>query len=260
MQEIVVSPIHFNLEKAKGLVFPKLSTDKINLLSIERFSCGVPGTCAEGLSRRVYVLYNLKRCFPDAKVIFVIRKQNELACAYYTEYVKSGGIKRLEEVCGFLKNNRLSLPALHFFQFSDYVNALKTFFLSGVLVLPFEELALNSELFLKKLNNFIGIEYVPIELKKLNKSKYSWLQLEILRFTNRFFKGRLNPNALFPGVSIKEVNRRHNPYRLLLAKQKTVGKQETLRQKTNFILDLMKTDNEKLDREHNLNLKRYGYY
>ena len=114
---------------------------------------------------RYTILDNLKKLFPDANIILVLRKKEDWLNSFYVQYLKSVYRPTIsfEEFKRKLEEN----GTLDFEEYIDYLQ--KNF--ERVLVLNYEELKENPYQFVKKICDFMDIESLSpaeIERKKTN--------------------------------------------------------------------------------------------
>ncbi len=149
-----------------------------------------------------YVKWNLKQLFPEAKVLFIIRRQDEMAESIYKRAVKRGLNMRLASYLNY-RNGEFGYEKLfqvgrkHFLnvQDLDYWGMLESyqrdFGEDRIKVLPFELLKHDEEAFFEILYDWIG-EKGPIEMGKQNVTGlnrgYSKKAMKLARFINPFFK------------------------------------------------------------------------
>jgi hypothetical protein len=208
------------------------------------------------------VLMNLSACFPEARIMIVIRRQDALAKSFYRQYLKSGGTRRARRFFGF-EPGRQAVLALDRFRFSPYLDALHARFPSGVLVLVYEELLEQPRVFLKKICDYIGVSEQVFELRKENATNLGPIGMEVSRLLNFCFRSQLNPAGFIPGVSSSMfgAKRRLSPVQLLhewpLRGRLDRGECHEM---ASLILETFKEDNAALDRRYRLGLQEYGYY
>jgi hypothetical protein len=137
----------------------------------------------DALSERKDALNNLKRMFPNAKIITCTRKRESWIKSLYKQYVWAGGVDTFERWM-----NRMDDQV---FDLDPYIESLKNNF-SDVLVLSFEDLKKDHRKYSRQLCDYIGSEIPTYENKKVNVS-LSERQLNIYRIFNRVWKTHENP-------------------------------------------------------------------
>jgi hypothetical protein len=259
-------PTYFYPAKAKSLLEPYLHINKPNILSNEAFSGPLYAGIAEyGLDHRTPILDNLVRVYPQARAILIIRRQDTLSVSLYRQYLKAGGTRSIYRFFGHDSYKGFGIFPKDRFDFLPYVEKLNQFFPRGVFVLPFEDLVKSKEVFLKKMEKFIGVSFSRFELHKENVTSLSPFGLEVSRILNYFFRSYLNPAGFIPGVPYKENGKLYfrSPITYLHDHWRWKGNKE----KKSHILDVGKEifisvqeSNKILDEKYNLNLKSHGYY
>src|ERR1043165_717810 len=131
-----------------------------------------------------YITGCLQQLFPDARIILVVRKQDELVESIYKQSLQSGYYQGLNSFLNYRKNefresgDYLGQPNLDINQLDlhRYVQRyVSTFGRSNLLVLPYELLRSDRTAFLDKLFAFLEIDpFYPPPNGRENRS-YSWL-------------------------------------------------------------------------------------
>ena len=257
-------PAYFNSSKAYSLIADCLSDDMPNIISNESLS-SLPysGAIEAGLDHRTPILHNLKRVFPEAKVILIIRRQDGFAKSLYRQYLKSGGTKSIKRFYGMESVDKPAIVGINRFLYKKYIDAVFDAFPSNVLLMPFEKFVNDQQGFLKEITDFIGIDMPDVELKRENAAVLSPFMLELTRYMNFGFRSLLNPAGMIPGFMINKHGRkrRQSPVQYMHdhwpAKRKIVGPNDVIAQR---ILQQVREENRQLDGVYSLNLAQYGYY
>lgn len=257
-------PLYFDTDRARELIFPVLSSEKPNVLSNESFS-GPPysGFIECGLDHRSAVLANLRNVFPEAKAILVLRRQDTLARSLYRQYLKSGGTRKVRRLYGLEGNERPPLISLDRFLFTPYVDAVKAAFPAGVLFLTFEEFVNYRVEFLRKITDFIGVEFPNVKLRKENASSLGPIGFEFSRLINHLFRTLLNPGGLLPGIPMYKNNKISFSSPLEILHDKWPGRSSKRGNSWKVgqeILDMVRSDNKQLDAQYKLGIDKFGYY
>jgi len=259
-------PVFFQANKARDLILPLLSEHRPNLLSNESFS-GPPysGVIEAGLDHRSPILSNLSQSFPNARAILVLRRQDELARSFYRQYLKSGGTRSIHRFYGMAQNGRMPLMSLDRFYFSSYVNAVKTTFPSGVLILAYEEFSQDQVSFLRKLAEFLGIQLPKINLRRENSTKLGPVGMELSRIFNHLFRSLLNPAGLIPGIPMVkyDIQTKVSPVQIIHDRwpgRRKLSSSGKIADIARQILEMAQEDNRILDRTYKLDLEKFGYY
>ena len=195
---ILVNGLDFNAEEFKNY-YKKLTDDKSDLCSVisnERLS----GNPHSGGYDSKEIADRLKSCFPDGKVLIVIREQKDMILSTYIQYVRAGGACALHDYLEPSKRNQAIIPLFNYeyFNYSRLVSYYqKLFGKEKVLVLPFELFKNKPEEFAERISSFAavkGLSELPFS-KKTNK-RISSLSSILLRQSNKLFaKSTLNPFA-----------------------------------------------------------------
>ena len=126
----------------------------------------------------------LKAKFPNAKIIFVTRKQSDMMESMYKNSLHNGKSQSVKEF--MLESVRNNL--LYAFDWKYYINNyIKHFGKENVLVLPYEEI--HEKIFFEKICSFLDVPvYYPVS--KLENRSYSWLSGHIALRLNPFIGKR----------------------------------------------------------------------
>jgi hypothetical protein len=197
----VQDPIYFDSDHARAALLGTFSDDKVNLISSESLSGSLYSAVGKrDLDHRHCIVENLQRTLPEAKIILVLRRQDQYAKSVYRQYIKRGGV--LDPVAFFGSDSHVGayFPRDRF-RYREYVRALKQRFCSGVHVGIFEEFAESPSAFLERMCRFLEVEPMDDwQLQKLNRSRLGSMGLEVSRGLNRLFKSPLNPGGVLPGI------------------------------------------------------------
>ena len=258
-------PLYFDPEQARSLLLPKFRTDALNLISNESLS-GPPyaGLIEFGLDHRKPVIQNLCKALPQAKAFIVLRRQDKLAKSLYRQYLKAGGTRRVQRFYGFDERPEPGLMSLDRFYFKPYLDFLRAEFTDGLLVLTFEDFVRDSKSFLAKLADFLGVQFPEIELKRENATTLGPFGLELSRLLNHGFRNLCNPGGMLPGPTVDQFGKQQSKSPVELFFDWYPGKGKKGDSKVDYIyldiLDRVKEDNRKHDKEYDLGLAEHGYY
>lgn len=260
-----IDPIYYDSEYNRSRVMPYIKENMPNLISKEALSGPMyAGVGKAGLDHRLPVLMNIAKTIPKTKVLLVIRRQDTLARSFYRQYLKVGGVETIKNFYG-LNGEKSAIMPLNRFRFLPYIEKLNELFPEGVLILTFEEFTKNQSAFIGKLSQFLGVELPNLKLRSSNQTRLSPTGMEFSRVCNRFFRSRLNPAGLIPGVP-KIKARKYiwaNPNVLLHTHwpaYKKTDNQSQLYKVGQEILKRFEDDNRLLDEKYDIELKKYGYY
>ena len=153
----------------------------------------------------------LHQTFPEAKILIVIREQNDLLKSYYKQYVRGGGVLKLRDYLN-MKWRAPYFPKFNLLQYDFYqlVALYRDLYGSDrVLFLPYEWLRQKPERFVDQVFQFAGVNpqgYSPSWDKKIYQS-LDYSAIWYMRWIN-ILAGRRS-NALNPNPLIKS-NRLYN--------------------------------------------------
>ena len=239
-----------------------------------------------------YITRSLKHLFPDARIIIVIRRQDELVESIYKQSLQSGYHQRIDSFLNYRKKalqdaaDTLGQPNLDVKQLDlrRYVQSYAAHFgRNNLLVLPYELMREDQETFLKKLFAFIDVEpFYPNRNGRENRS-YSWLSSHVALFLNRFVRIegdgsrflQFIPNKPFSSFlagapsdrrldrSLRAVNRGLTLRYVLqngLDKVAYTNRNLISDKKRELIISVHRESNRALDVEFDLGLGSFGYY
>jgi len=139
------------------------------------------------------ILRNLKKAFPNAKIIIVIRNQIDYLSSIYSFRVTSKGqeYRSLRKFLYELGKEGLFEKMNYYNLIKDYVD---NFGKENVLVIPLEILRNSPEQFIRKLCSFMRIEYSDSYVckNKINESSKCIYVINFWRLINYFFSVFLN--------------------------------------------------------------------
>lgn len=252
---------------------------------------GLVGNPFANFSDNTSIAITLKKSFPNAKFLLVIRKQDDLLNSLYSLYLKFGGRKKIKDFLFYSKNDFTHSglytldhrdPALPPIGVSPYClnyynivsNYIEIFGKKNIKILPFELLKNNHDNFIEEISYFLEIPdlKISIDKKPVNSNEMSG-NVKFMRFMNRF--ARIDNNAL----GFIPINKtKHSDFSFstriwttiapknfktiksistLYNKKSTSLIEENLREE---IMKIHHSSNEKLDALYNLDLKKYNYY
>lgn len=235
---------------------------------------------------------SLKYLFPEAKIIFVIRKQDDLLESLYKQCLRAYFCPKVNDFLNYVEGKfedpfyfstypSISAKQLNFYKYAQ--NYAETFGQDNLIVLPYEMMKTDQKGFLNRLFDFMQVEPFYPERNRTVHRSYSLLSCRIAFLLNRFVrvKGRESrllrfiPNEPFSSYLdrhssdnifcklLSQVNRRlslnyaleHGLDRVFYVKGSALsGRTRRL------IMELHKESNGILDKEFNLGLKQHGYY
>lgn len=180
----------------KAVTAENLSEDTISVVSSERLS----GHPHSGGYDSKEIADRLKSCFPDAKVLIVIREQKSAISSCYLQYVKYGGTCSIKD---YVNPPKRGLPVIPLFKFEhfDYVKLIQyyrnLFGKDKVLVLPYELFKDEPQKFYTQILEFSNAKRLKkVPYGKITNKRLSYLTSKFARQANKLFvKTTLNPSA-----------------------------------------------------------------
>lgn len=259
-------PLYYDAEAARALLAPRMSNDRLNLLSNESLS-GPPyaGAIEIGLDHRSPVLANLAASFPDARAMIVLRRQDHLARSFYRQYLKSGGTRRARTFFGLSNDDKGPIMSPDRFRFARYVDALCEAFPAGVLILAFEQFIAEPAIYLQRIGEFLEVTLPEVELRRENATRLGPFGMEVTRLLNHLFRNLLNPAGVLPGVPTRRFGRWRSvsPVEFIHDYTPDFGRRSdggAAAEIARGILEDCKADNRRLCESHGLDFERFGYY
>ena len=174
-----------------------VSRKRIPVISHERLA-GTPhsgGYDAQSIADR------LARTFPLARVLIVIREQEQMLLSSWQQYVREGGTCSLQRYLDPPRDGRVPLFRYEQFEYDALINYYHGLFTpERVCVLPLEQLARSPETFTVGLTEFAGVDATADIDHSRVYTGLSGLSLAILRRVN-YLIGRdsVNPSAPLGG-------------------------------------------------------------
>lgn len=141
------------------------------------------------------VASRLKKVFPTARILIVIREQRSMLRSSYNQYVMQGGMFSIEDfIGGTLKRVGFSpIFRLDYLEYDLLISEYIEFFgRDSVLVLPQELLRLNPSAFLDKIYSFVEVEAVPNSGPQVVNASLGAATVEVRRLLNSL-PGRVPP-------------------------------------------------------------------
>src|SRR5688572_9638241 len=89
----VQDPIYFDSTHSRVVLEGALSANKVNVISSESLSGSLYSAGGKrDLDHRHSIIENLQRTLPEAKIMLVLRRQDQFARSVYRQYIKRGGV------------------------------------------------------------------------------------------------------------------------------------------------------------------------
>lgn len=255
-------PAYISGEELRHGLYPSLDDERVNLLSDEALSGALySGVGKRGLDHRTPIIYNLRSAFPEARLVVVIRRQDELAKSIYRQYLKFGGTEPAARFFGVQSAGEGIFPTDRFI-FSPYLAALKDAFSKGVLILVYEEFVHDPRSFLEKLCGFLGVSPPEVSLGRSNSTNLGARGMEATRIANRFFRNQLNPAGLLPGIPRRRQSGWEwvSPVRVIHDRWPGRARIDVKNDVFGKLFESCRHDNRRTDGLFGLGLKKYGYF
>jgi hypothetical protein len=166
---------------------------------------GLSGSLWDGDDSGLRSAERLARVLPGARILLLVRRQDEMLRSIHAQYVNEGGTRSLDDFVtgGPVEGSCFRLRHLEY----DRLAARYAELFGGdrVRVVPYERLRAEPDAFLAELCEFLGtVLTAEVSRARLNRS-LSPLSLRLLRGWNRLFRAsRFNPRpvvAALPGGS-----------------------------------------------------------
>ncbi|MEA3476629.1 MAG: sulfotransferase [Bacteroidota bacterium] len=160
----------YEFKRLKGL-----DLKKKHLFSFEKF---------RGLEEAVEEIIEY---FPEAKFIFLVRRQDQWILSKYKYYIRKHGWKDFEDYFD-IENNKGVLRREDLF-FSDKIKHIERLSNSKPLVLTYDLLKANPDLFFQRITQYTGTNISSkARQKRILKKAFSEKQLIFLRSFNRIYR------------------------------------------------------------------------
>ncbi|GAA4826747.1 sulfotransferase [Algivirga pacifica] len=195
----------FSKERFRQILMEKTKNNKAKKLvvSSERLS----GQPSSGGFDNFIIADRIKSAFPNAKVIIGIRNQKSMILSMYKQLVHEGYRGSIESM---LTENYWQIPSFSK-EYLEYDLLLQKYFdlfgAENVLVLPYEQLRKQPEVYFSRLTNFL--EIAPVDINEITSAQVNVSKnhsyLIIRRFLNHVRKTELNPTPIFD-LKTKNIN------------------------------------------------------
>jgi len=256
-----LSPFDLNqaaIRKALESVSGKLDIgDRIPVISDERLS-GNPHS--GGFDAKI-IADRIKASVPDARIFCVIREQKAIILSSYFQYLVAGGTDRLSTYLSRSYDGKRPGFSPASFRYVDLVSYYYQLFTpENVLVLPYEMFSEHTELFLKRLGDFVSVNITGLSEK-----------VEV--FHNKRTDSTLIPRFPFLNLFLKKssvncYSRLYIPFsrNLLRAASRIIFTDnesylDSLQQQVSEIIkDRYMENNKELSEIINIDLSEYGYH
>jgi len=198
---------NFDESRVKNFIKNKCQGTDIPVITCEVLS----GNPFHGGYNGKLIADRLKKIFPKAKILLIIREQKALIRSHYALRILFGSTQSIDS---FLKPSNIMNPPSKFvydyFKFhliAEYYTLL--YGKENVLILPYEQFKFEPNVFIKKINEFIGnslftedkLTHLPF-YEKINPMKLTGLKIELRRIWNIIKQNRLflSHNPIYSGI------------------------------------------------------------
>ena len=157
-----------------------INLDKKTIVSAEGLS-GMSHSPFEKFENRIEIIWKLSRCYPDAKIILVLRDKQDWMKSAFNQYSYS--------CFAFSWKNFWLQYDKRLLDWELYINYLKSLF-KEVYVCNFEQLKSNPYLFYKGMCDFIGVD-MPLDFKNIKRNiKKPTYKIIVLQYIDFIFKSK----------------------------------------------------------------------
>ncbi len=174
--------------RASNFLVPICEENKILVLEHPELT-GVKRFIWKNGEQRDIIANNLKKYFPDAKIVIFLRNQIDSLTSVYIYYVKKGGTITPSKIIDMMIEKKLEF-GLDFLKYSELLETYYNLFgKNNVHVYLFEEFVTNRKTFIQKFTKLYGFDVneIDIDFNPVN-DKLRLNLLKILRVTNKFTK------------------------------------------------------------------------
>lgn len=199
----LLSPFDLNKEEIlkhyEIIMNHKKGSHKMFVMSHERLS-GHPSSSGFDAAN---ICTRIKNIFPSAKILIVIREQTACITSNYFQYLKEGGVMKIENFLDYKYDGRKPGCGLNYFKYHYLIEGyIKKFGANNVLVMPYELFKSNKSKFIQNLLDFSG-----------NSNSSLNLNLEIFynQKENQYFDYHLRPlnNYIYSSSSLNNAEHKH---------------------------------------------------
>ncbi|NES23672.1 MAG: sulfotransferase [Symploca sp. SIO3E6] len=129
--------------------------------------------------------------FPEARILILLREQKSMVLSSYRQYIKSGGMKTIEDFMGATQRRPGFAPPcqLTYLEYDLLIAYYqKLFGVDNVLVLPFELLKEKQQFLCQKVLSFAGLDGTPEYQQESKNVGFRGLTMEFRRKLNSVVK------------------------------------------------------------------------
>ena len=249
---------HFFFEKKKIKNLLKLNNIKKNvIISSEQFS-GNGDYHVIGSGIHLFNnFYFIKKFFPKAKIILILRNQKDILLSFYKDEVSRGLTLSFEK----WMINQISYDSFTYLRYDKIINVLIKVFGKKNLVIDFYENIFKDKESIKKFLKQISSEKIGNNFSnfKINKSTNENL-LKLNRILNYLIKTKINTQSLTGKYEYLKI---HDFFRFkflpFLGKIFTDGKSKLKKKRFPYLIELFKDSNKNLEKVLNKKLPKEYY-
>lgn len=250
---------------------PEIPANKVAVLGMERLS----GSPHAGGYDSKEVADRLAGLFPNAKVLIVIREQEQMILSTYNQSVKGGNSMTLREYLIDAQPGRYAIPRFDLgrFCYHHLINYyISRFGRANVLVLPYEMFHATPQLYIRHIVCFAGLSVDDKLINELPvvrhaRASVSWLSVAMLRQLNALIRQptQFTPHPLFPlQVSPQRIKRALSWVEQLLPAPWLTAHNQRARQKLlahikQITAGYYEESNATVMQQTGLDLRSYGY-
>jgi len=252
----------FNWQETKNNLYQNLYTieEETILYSQERLM----GRNIIAYNNNPIITNLLADIFPDAKIIFVFRKQDDWVESVYIEEILKRNVNlKIEYFIGIKKNNIFArtdfLDVRHLCWDKFLLNYRQIFGDDNVLALPYEMFKLKPDVFFDYLTSFIGTDSFYPEKQVIENKSHSLLTIKYQYYIRKIKDNKqLKESKLKQHLKLIDKSINHSIENI---SNKFGKKPEIISPKhKQQILSLHKESNKKLSEIIDIDLSQYNYY
>ncbi len=246
----------FNVEN----YIKNFTTDKDCLiLSDERFMGGVLTGGMNGFAWQA-VATRIKKVFPEAKIIIVIRNQIDIIASAYSHYIRYGGtfsFKKFYYSPGYYVVQKAVLFNKNFFDYYNVYSFYASLFgKNNILVIPYEILLSSPLEFVSQIEDFSGIRINKSNLvSKVHNKGQSYKDMQIQRIINLFTRYNITLKKYLIDLKFRPENFQIR----LFPSEKNKSEKIISKKIRKEIMSFYSNNNTRLFNELGIDKEKFGY-
>ncbi|WP_353777694.1 sulfotransferase domain-containing protein [Winogradskyella sp. 3972H.M.0a.05] len=186
----------------KAILDSKANNNKIWVMSHERLS-GYPSSSAFDAS---IIARRIHKIFPNGKILIMIREQQSWLLSNYFQYLKEGGTLSLKKYLHTSYDGRIPGFSLNYLKYHHIIEGYQNRFgKDNVLVLPYELLIRDKDLFTKSLGEFVNAD-IKLPKEKFDK-QYNLKDNHYVNYKFRWLNNYTNSSSSLNSSSGKRLYR-----------------------------------------------------